>query len=141
MSCVVCRVEVNSESDSAVRLPPTKAVLELPKAAKATTTTVSSSSRSQENSEPNSSEMPYSLSIDQPVPSFVLSRRRGAISSQCGGASTDSPYRSQPRMKRRGAISFERDDSTAQYIRYLGKSSVSRVVAAASSEIVLRSVA
>lgn len=116
MSCVVCRVEVNSKSEPTT-LPTSKAAVELSVVAKSTT----SSSRSQEDSE---SKMPYSLSLDQAVPSYVLSRRRGAISGQCGGASADSPYCSQPRMMRRGAISFERDDSTAQYIRYLGELSV-----------------
>lgn len=55
------------------------------------------------------------LPLDQPVPTSVLSRRRHAISS--GG---DSPYRSRPRMKRRGAISYDKTDACALYIRYLG---------------------
>lgn len=32
----------------------------------------------------------------------------------------DSPYLSRPRMKRRGAISYDKDDAAAEYIRYLG---------------------
>ena len=56
------------------------------------------------------------LPLDQIVPSYVLSRRRHAISS--GG---ESPYRSRPRMKRRGAISYDQTDACALYIRYLGK--------------------
>ena len=60
-------------------------------------------------------EMPY-LPPDQNVPNYVLNRRRHAIS---GGP--ESAYRSRPRMKRRGAISFEKNDAAAEYIRYLGK--------------------
>ncbi len=62
-----------------------------------------------------SGELPR-LPLDQPVPNSVLSRRRHAISS--GG---DSPYRSRPRMKRRGAISYDDTDACARYIRFLGK--------------------
>ena len=61
-------------------------------------------------------EMPY-LPPDQKLPSCVLNRRRHAISS-----GPESAYRSRPRMKRRGAISFEKNDSAAEYIRYLGES-------------------
>ena len=57
------------------------------------------------------------LPPEQNIPSYVLSRRRHAIS---GGP--ESAYRSRPRMKRRGAISFEKNDSAAEYIRYLGMS-------------------
>ena len=56
------------------------------------------------------------LPTDQTVPSYVLSRRRHAISS--GG---ESPYNPRPRMKRRGAISYDQTDACALYIRYLGK--------------------
>ncbi len=55
------------------------------------------------------------LPLDQHIPTSVLSRRRHAISS--GG---DSPYSSKPRMKRRGAISYDNSDACALYIRYLG---------------------
>ena len=55
------------------------------------------------------------LPLDQQVPSYVLGRRRHAIS---GGP--QSPYLSRPRMKRRGAISYENSDAAAEYIRYLG---------------------
>jgi hypothetical protein len=34
--------------------------------------------------------------------------------------SVDSPYLSRPRMKRRGAISYDKNDAAAEYIRYLG---------------------
>ena len=64
-------------------------------------------------------EMPY-LPLDQHVPVNVLGRRRHGISS--GGS--ESPYRSKPRMLRRGAISYERNDAAAEYIRYLGKALV-----------------
>ena len=63
-------------------------------------------------------EMPY-LPPEQNVPSYVLGRRRHAISS-----GPESAYRSRPRMKRRGAISFEKNDTAAEYIRYLGKNIV-----------------
>ena len=67
-------------------------------------------------------EMPY-LPLDQHVPVHVLGRRRHGISS--GGS--ESPYRSKPRMLRRGAISYERNDAAAEYIRYLGKALVTTV--------------
>ena len=56
------------------------------------------------------------LPLDQPVPNSILSRRRHAISN-----AGDSPYRSRPRMKRRGAISYDKTDACALYIRYLGE--------------------
>ena len=56
-----------------------------------------------------------SLPLDQPVPAYVLGRRRHAISGGC-----ESVYRSRPRMKRRGAVSYEKTDAAAEYIRYLG---------------------
>ena len=68
-------------------------------------------------------EMPY-LPLDQHVPVHVLGRRRHGIS----GAS-ESPYRSKPRMWRRGAISYERNDAAAEYIRYLGKALVTCTLA------------
>ena len=34
--------------------------------------------------------------------------------------SLDSPYLSRPRMKRRGAVSYDKKDAAAEYIRYLG---------------------
>lgn len=61
------------------------------------------------------------LPTDQTVPSYVLSRRRHAISS--GG---ESPYNSRPRMKRRGAISYDQTDACALYIRYLGEALAQR---------------
>ena len=33
----------------------------------------------------------------------------------------DSPYLSRPRMKRRGAVSYDKNCPTVEYIRYLGK--------------------
>ena len=60
-------------------------------------------------------DMPY-LPLDQNVPTYILGRRRQAISSGC-----ESPYCSKPRMRRRGAISYETTDAAAEYIRYLGK--------------------
>jgi len=47
---------------------------------------------------------------------YALSRRR-----QSKSGPLDSPYLSRPRMKRRGAVSYDRSDTTAEYIRYLGK--------------------
>ena len=55
------------------------------------------------------------------APSYVIGRRRYTIS---GGP--ESAYRSRPRMKRRGAISLEKNDSEAEYIRYLGTKNVSQ---------------
>ena len=60
-------------------------------------------------------DMPY-LPLDQHVPTYVLGKRRQGISSGC-----ESPYCSKPRMRRRGAISYETTDAAAEYIRYLGK--------------------
>jgi hypothetical protein len=55
------------------------------------------------------------LPLDQLIPPSAL-RRRHAISS-----SADSPpLVSKPRMKRRGAISYDQTDASAMYIRYLG---------------------
>lgn len=59
---------------------------------------------------------PPRLPLDQSLPSGVLSRRRHAISG-----SGDSPYRSVPRMKRRGAVSYEKTDASALYIRYIAE--------------------
>ena len=77
---------------------------------------------------PEHESMPY-LPLDQSVPAYVLGRRRHAIS---GGYRTssgaESPYGSRPRMKRRGAISYERNDTAAQYIRYLGTRAPSTVL-------------
>lgn len=64
---------------------------------------------------------PPRLPLDQPLPSGVLSRRRHAISG-----SGDSPYRSLPRMKRRGAVSYEKTDASALYIRYIAEALAQR---------------
>ncbi len=56
------------------------------------------------------------LPLDLVIPSRILGRRRHAISS-----SSEPLFKSIPRMKRRGAISFENDDSNAEYIRFLGR--------------------
>ena len=66
-----------------------------------------------QNSE-EENNMPY-LPLDQAVPTYVLGRRRHGISIGC-----ESPYCSRPRMKRRGAVSYETSDTAAEYIRYLG---------------------
>lgn len=58
---------------------------------------------------------PPLLALDTHVPAYVLTRRRHAISS-----GPDSVYQSEPRMKRRGAISYQTEDAAAKYIRYLG---------------------
>ena len=68
-------------------------------------------------------KMPY-LPLDQHVPVHVLGRRRHGISS-----ASESTYRSKPRMWRRGAISYERNDAAAEYIRYLGKALVTYTLA------------
>lgn len=56
-------------------------------------------------------------SSPRPSNGLTFSRRRYS-------KSLDSPYLSRPRMKRRGAISFDKNDATAEYIRYLGKDGV-----------------
>lgn len=58
-----------------------------------------------------------SLPIDRIIPASALGLRRHAFST-----SEPDPlsYAPSPRMKRRGAISYEESDVTAQYIRYLG---------------------
>lgn len=60
---------------------------------------------------------PSSLPIERSIPTSVLGHRRHAFSSGSGG----SPLDSNPRMMRRGAVSYEETDITAQYIRFLGK--------------------
>ena len=50
----------------------------------------------------------------RPCNGLTFARRRHS-------KSVDSPYLSRPRMKRRGAISYDRNDAAAEYIRYLGK--------------------
>ena len=63
-------------------------------------------------------ELPSRLQLD----STVLSKRRCTIAG-CG----DTPP-AMPRMKRRGAISYESDDSFAQYLRCLGRRQYSKTV-------------
>ena len=58
-----------------------------------------------------------SMEIPKPSP-YLLARRRCAFSN---GGTSESVYRSRPRMKRRGAISYDRADTAAEYIRYLGE--------------------
>ncbi len=59
------------------------------------------------------------MNLDTVIPPHVLNRRRHAISS--AGLGIESLYSSEPRMKRRNAISYENDDSAAKYIRFLGE--------------------
>ncbi|XP_064382236.1 high affinity 3',5'-cyclic-AMP phosphodiesterase 7A-like [Halichondria panicea] len=63
-----------------------------------------------------------SMNLDTVIPPNVLNRRRHAISST--GLGIESLYSSEPRMKRRNAISYENDDSAAKYIRFLGRTAV-----------------
>ncbi len=58
------------------------------------------------------------LPLDRPIPSSVLEHRRHAFSNAPEGP---EPYDSNPRMLRRGAVSYEQSDVTARYIRFLGK--------------------
>ena len=60
------------------------------------------------------------LPLDRAVPSSVLGHRRHAFS---GVNLIDPPFISAPRMMRRGAVSYDETDSTAQYIRFLGTGS------------------
>ncbi|CAI8021729.1 High affinity cAMP-specific 3',5'-cyclic phosphodiesterase 7A [Geodia barretti] len=49
----------------------------------------------------------------RPSSGLTFARRRHS-------QSLDSPYLSRPRMKRRGAVSYDKNDAAAEYIRYLG---------------------
>ena len=51
-------------------------------------------------------------SSPRPSNGLTFARRRHS-------KSVDSPYLSRPRMKRRGAISYDKNDAAAEYIRYL----------------------
>ena len=53
-------------------------------------------------------------SSPRPSNGLTFARRRHSNS-------VDSPYLSRPRMKRRGAISYDKNDAAAEYIRYLGE--------------------
>ena len=55
------------------------------------------------------------LSRSTPAFTFAPSIRR-----RLSKGALDSPYLSRPRMKRRGAVSYDRCDAAAEYIRYLG---------------------
>lgn len=59
-------------------------------------------------------ELPY-LPLDRDIPLSVL-KRRGAISF----SSSSVLFSSRPRLERRGAISYEKTDKTAIYVRTLG---------------------
>lgn len=67
---------------------------------------------------PNS-DPPYLsyLPLDRPIPGGVLETRRHGFS---GGSMHPMAYITTPRMVRRGAISYDQSDVTAQYIRFLG---------------------
>ena len=74
----------------------------------------------------SSTELPH-LPVDRVLSPVVL-RRRLAISSAGGrDPSGDEdeddgpPSATRPRMKRRGAVSYNANDSSAMYIRYLGE--------------------
>lgn len=60
--------------------------------------------------------VPSACRSNSPRPSngLTFSRRRHS-------KSLDSPYISRPRMKRRGAVSYDKNDAAAEYIRYLGE--------------------
>ena len=63
------------------------------------------------------SEVPR-IKLDRSVSSFVLRRRHGVSSGN------DCVHQPMPRMKRRGAISYDVTDASAMYIRYLGRQSL-----------------
>lgn len=66
-----------------------------------------------------------SLPVERSIPAYALGQRRHAFSS-CGPEAEESlPYSSNPRMKRRGAVCYQPSDTTAQYIRFLGKLTIS----------------
>ena len=52
-------------------------------------------------------------SSPRPSNGLTFARRRHS-------KSVESPYLSRPRMKRRGAVSYDSTDAAAEYIRYLG---------------------
>ena len=56
----------------------------------------------------------------RPSSGLTFARRRHS-------QSLDSPYLSRPRMKRRGAVSYDKNDAAAEYIRYLGRCGVVRI--------------
>lgn len=60
-----------------------------------------------------------SLPLERSIPASTLGQRRHAFSS--GQEESSLPYSSNPRMKRRGAVSYHKTDVTALYIRFLGK--------------------
>ena len=64
-----------------------------------------------------SKQTPSTCRSTSPRPSngLTFARRRHSKT-----VSVDSPYLSRPRMKRRGAISYDKNDAAAEYIRYLG---------------------
>ncbi len=76
------------------------------------------------------STLPSNLGNVVPMSSpYSLSRRRNGVSNGGSNGSgnpggVEAVYKSEPRMKRRNAISYENDDSAAKYIRYLGKMQV-----------------
>lgn len=57
------------------------------------------------------------LPLDRPIPGGVLDNRRHGFSD---GSMFPLAFVTTPRMMRRGAISYDQSDVTAQYIRYLG---------------------
>lgn len=55
------------------------------------------------------------LPLEEVIPSSILGHRRHAFSG------VEVTCMATPRMMRRGAVSYEESDVTAQYIRFLGK--------------------
>ena len=71
------------------------------------------------------SEVPRTK-LDRSVSSFVLRRRHGVSTGN------DYAHQPSPRMKRRGAISYDVTDASAMYIRYLGMRSLRTPVSLSS---------
>ena len=99
-------VEKMTGVPSATRPPP----------AAACTAAMETSEGEREREERNEQALP-ACGTTPPRPSngLTFARRRHSKGT------FESPYLSRPRMKRRGAVSYDKSDSTAEYIRYLGE--------------------
>lgn len=65
------------------------------------------------------------LPLDKVIPAYVLERRRHGFSS---GPDKTPSVGCYPRMMRRGAISYGKNDATAQFIRFIGEALYNRYV-------------
>ena len=78
----------------------------------------------------NTQAPPVSRSTSpRPASGLTFARRRHS-------KSLDSPYLSRPRMKRRGAVSYDKNDAAAEYIRYLGAERKTFFACAVTSSVI-----